>query len=102
MYVVHAAHTCQHVYMTGANVVVMNTHTHTNTILQSSWILSGITWVSRHQKGKTNLDLLQQKIVSGSGIKINNIIIINHSLSSLGLVTHRTIHVPEETNSIKY
>ena len=26
------------------------------------------TWVSRHQKGKTNLDLLEQEIVSGSGI----------------------------------
>jgi len=33
-----------------------NTHTHTHrhtTILRPSWILSGTTWVSRHQKGKT-------------------------------------------------
>jgi len=30
--------------------------------------LSGTTQVSRHQKGKTNLDLLEQQIVSGSGI----------------------------------
>jgi len=32
------------------------------------WILSGTTWVSQYQKGKTNLDLLEQEIVSGSGI----------------------------------
>jgi len=31
------------------------------------WILSGTTWVSRYQKGKTNLDLLEQEM-SGSGI----------------------------------
>ena len=43
------------------------THTHT-TILRLPWILSGTTRVSRHQKGKTNLDLLEQEIVSGSGI----------------------------------
>ena len=30
--------------------------------------LSGTTRVSRYQKGKINLDLLQQEIVSGSGI----------------------------------
>jgi len=30
--------------------------------------LSGTTWVSRYQKGKTNLDLLEQDTVSGSGI----------------------------------
>jgi len=44
------------------------THTHTHTILQPSWILSGSTWVSRHQTGKTNLDLLEQEIMIGSGI----------------------------------
>jgi len=32
------------------------------------WILSGTTQVSQYQKGKTNLDLLEQEIVSGSGI----------------------------------
>jgi len=32
------------------------------------WILSGTTQVSRHQKGKSNLDLLEQEIVSGGGI----------------------------------
>ena len=42
-------------------------HTHT-TVLGPSWILSGTTHVSRHQKGKTNLDSLEQEIVSGSGI----------------------------------
>jgi len=44
-----------------------STHTHT-TILRPSSILSGTTRVSWHQKGKTNLDLLEQEIVSGSGI----------------------------------
>jgi len=47
------------------------THTHT-TVLQPSWILSGITWVSCHQKGKTRkinqYDLLELQTVSGSGI----------------------------------
>jgi len=32
------------------------------------WILSMPTWVSRYQKGKTNLDLLELEIVGGSGI----------------------------------
>jgi len=41
------------------------THTHT-TILRPSWILSGTTRVSQHQKGKTNLDLLEQETVIGS------------------------------------
>jgi len=46
--------------------------THT-TVLLLFWNLSGTTRVSRYQKGKTskvktNLDLLEQEIVSGSGI----------------------------------
>jgi len=32
------------------------------------WTLSGSTRVSQYQKGKTNLDLLEQEIVSNSGI----------------------------------
>jgi len=32
------------------------------------WTLSGTTRVSRYQKGKTNLDLLVQEMVSGSGV----------------------------------
>jgi len=49
-----------------------HTHTHT-TILLLFWNMSGTTRVSRYQKGKTrtvkaNLDLLEQEIVSGSGI----------------------------------
>jgi len=49
-------------------------HTHTHTIIPLLfWNLSGTTRVSRCQKGKTrkgktNLDLLEQEIVSGSGI----------------------------------
>ena len=46
---------------------MVNTHTYT-TVLLLCWNLSGTTRVSRYQKGKTNLDLLQQEIVSGSGI----------------------------------
>jgi len=47
-------------------------HTHT-TVLLLVWNRSGSTRVSRYQKGKTrkvktNLDLLEQEIVSGSGI----------------------------------
>jgi len=32
------------------------------------WTLSGTTRVSRYQKGKTNLDSLEQEIASGNGI----------------------------------
>jgi len=49
-----------------------NTHTHT-TVLLLVWNMTGSTQVSRYQKGKTkkvktNLDLLEQEMVSGSGI----------------------------------
>jgi len=49
-----------------------NTHTH-STVLLLFWNMSRTTWVSRYQKGKTrkvktNLNLLEQEIVSGSGI----------------------------------
>ena len=50
------------------------THTHRHTtVLLLFWNMSGTTRVSRYQKGKTrkvktNLDLLEQEIVSGSGI----------------------------------
>ena len=43
------------------------THTYT-TVLWPAWILSATNQVSRHQKRKTNLDLLEQDIVSGSSI----------------------------------
>jgi len=46
---------------------IAHTHTHT-TVLLLFWNMSGTTYVSRYQKGKTNLDLLEQEIVSGSGI----------------------------------
>jgi len=52
--------------------VPTNTHIHT-AVLLLFWNMSGTTQVSRYQKGKTrkvktNLDLLEQEIVSGSGI----------------------------------
>jgi len=37
-------------------------------VLWLIWILSGTTQMSRYQKGKTNLDLLEQETVSGRGI----------------------------------
>ena len=48
-------------------------HTTHTTVLLLVWNMSGSTRVSRYQKGKTtkvktNLDLLKQEIVSGSGI----------------------------------
>ena len=51
---------------------VFSSHTHT-IVLLLFWNLSGTTRVSRYQRGKnqegkTNLDLLEQEIVSGSGI----------------------------------
>jgi len=32
------------------------------------WTACGTTWVSRYQKGKTSLNLLEQETVSGSSI----------------------------------
>ena len=49
------------------NCVTSHTHTHT-TIYRPSWILSRTTPVSQHQEGKTDLNLVEQEIVSGSGI----------------------------------
>jgi len=46
-------------------VLCSNTHTHTHPF---NGPFSGTTWVSRYQKGKTNLDLLKQEMVSGSGV----------------------------------
>jgi len=48
--------------------VATTTTTTATTVLRPSWTMSGTTRVSRHQKGKTNLDLLEQEIVSGSVI----------------------------------
>jgi len=43
-------------------------NTTTTTILWPPWTMSGTARVSRYQKGKTNLDFLEQEIVGGSGI----------------------------------
>jgi len=56
------------------NSAYIHTHTHAHTtVLLFFWNMSGTTQVSRYQKGKTrkvktNLDLLEQELVSGSGI----------------------------------
>jgi len=55
-------HTTSHTTAVVYNLLAL-THT---TILWPSWILSRTTWVSRHQKGKINLDLLEQETVNGS------------------------------------
>ena len=60
-------------YQLEQNWMHQKAHTHT-TILLLFWNMSGTTRVSRYQKGKTrkvktNLDLLEQEIVSSSGIK---------------------------------
>ena len=47
---------------------ITHKHIHTHNRFMAIWILSRTTRVSRHQKGKTSLDLLEQEIVSGSGI----------------------------------
>ena len=41
-------------------------HPHTHTVVYGPF--SGTTWVSRYEKGNTNLDFLKQETVSGSGI----------------------------------
>jgi len=65
-------------FLQGQKTAILGIHvltplyTHT-TVLLLFWNMSGTTQVSRYQKGKTrkvknNLDLLEQEIVSGSGI----------------------------------
>ena len=54
-------HSCCHCFSSSS------WHTHT-IVLLLFWNLSGTTRVSRYQKGKTNLDLLEQETASGSGI----------------------------------
>ena len=44
------------------------THTHIQCTHPFNGHVSGTTWISWYEKGKTNLDLLKQKTVSGSGI----------------------------------
>jgi len=46
--------------------MIKYTHNHFTAV----WILSRTNWVSWHQKGKSSLDLLEQEIVSGSGINL--------------------------------
>ena len=62
-----------HVELIASVGLVTHTHTHTHNRFTAVLELSGTTRVSRYQKGKTrkvktNLDLLEQEIVSGSGI----------------------------------
>jgi len=64
--------TKEHQFLQGGTIMEVAIGTHT-TILLLFWNMSGTTRVSRYQKGKTrkvktNLDLLEQQIVGGSGI----------------------------------
>jgi len=45
-------------------------HSHTHNRFMAPWTLSKTTRVSRYQKDKTSLDLLEQEIVSDSGISL--------------------------------
>jgi len=54
-------------YICQKNLDIQITTT-TKIVLWLFWILSRTTPVSWYQKGKTNLDLLEQETVSGSGI----------------------------------
>jgi len=54
------------------------------------WTLSRTTPVSRYQKGKTNLDLLEQEIVSGSGISWN---VCKSNIATFCMVNVITRHV---------
>jgi len=47
---------------------VLNTHTHTQLFYGPLGFCPEVPGGSQHQKGKTKLDLLEQEIVSGSGI----------------------------------
>jgi len=46
----------------------MGVYYYYNNHFTAPWTVSGTTQVSRYQKGKTSLDLLEQEIVSDSGI----------------------------------
>jgi len=66
-----------------------NDHIHTHaTFLWPSWILSGTTRVSRHQKGKTDLDLLEQERVNGSGISWAIFTLTRYCAAKLYVVRH--------------
>ena len=67
------AFSCEVYFDDYAEIFMLYTHTTHTTILLLFWNVSGTTRVSRYQKGKTrmvktNLDLLEQEVVSGSGI----------------------------------
>ena len=56
-------------YVTNIQNHVLTYQTTTTATVYGPWTLSGTTQVSWYQKDKTNLDLLQQETVSGSGIR---------------------------------
>ena len=64
--ITHVGDVCN---VTATRVLIITIHTHACTVvLLLFWNLSGTTRVSRYQKGKTNLDLVEQEIVIGNGI----------------------------------
>jgi len=72
---VSTQYTQQHQHPMSAQLMHTSTHAHACTcaiILRPSWTLSGTTWVSQHQKGKTNLDLLEKEMdVASAGLYAN-------------------------------
>jgi len=71
------------------------------------WTFFGTAWVSWYQKGKTNLDLREQEIVSGSGISLGYMQICispqTDDLTSISPVSFLQAGCPScrPTNSIK-
>jgi len=48
-------------FQKSSKTIVCVTVTHTRNCFMALWILSRITWVSRYQKGKTNLDFTEAR-----------------------------------------
>jgi len=69
------------------------------------WILSGTTQVSLYQKGKTNLDLLEQEIVNGSSISWATCKSAPYPIQITTSASHHSIKVRypscHPTNSVK-
>jgi len=80
---------------------VVNIHTHTHTIvLLLFWNLSGTIRMSRYQKGKnqegkTNLDSLEQEIVSGSGILLGHMQVCTSSQITTPTSHHSVFYRPD-------
>jgi len=83
-----------------------NTQTHKHNHFTALLDFVQETWMSWHEKGKTNLDLLEQEVVSGSGISwaiSKSAPWPTHNLASITLLSFLQARGPScrPTNSIK-